>query len=236
MLGRLIKWAEADPRIVAAAVVGSLADRTADRWSDIDLAMGVSESASVDELLDDWSGLMAEEFSAVVLLDLMSRGATYRVFMLDDWLQVDLSFAPEAAFHKATERFKPLFGAYRTSHTPIRDPGEALGWAILWARTARASIDRGRLWSAEFCISALRDETLAMACAARGIRSGHGRGTDDLPDDVIRAHEDSLVRSLSPDELERALDNALILLAREAAELEDERLARIVRSLPSLRS
>jgi predicted nucleotidyltransferase len=234
VLARLVELAEADQRIVTAAIVGSLADGSADEWSDIDLAMGVDEAATLDELLAAWSDTMADEFDAVALLDLTSGVATYRVFMLDDWLQVDLSFARASQFHKRSERFKLLFGTPTTSDSSFRDPNEAFGWAVLYARTARASIDRRRWWSAEFCISALRDETLAMACAMRGISSGYGRGIDDLPRAVISGFEDGLVRSLARDELLRALDSTLALLIREAADLENERLARLTADLPSL--
>ena len=234
VLARLIELAGADQRIATAAIVGSLADGSADEWSDIDLAMGVDESATVGELLAAWSDTMANEFDAVELLDLTTGDTTYRVFMLDDWLQVDLSFARESRFRKGSERFELLFGTPTTSYTPLRDVNEAFGWAVLYARTARASIDRGRWWSAEFCISALRDETLAMACSARGIRSGYGRGIDDLPRAVTDGFEDALVRSLAREELLRALDSTVARLIREAVDLRGERLSRLVGDLPSL--
>ncbi len=236
VLVRLIELAEADHRIVAAAVVGSLAEGSGDEWSDIDLTMAVDEEATVDELLAAWSTTMAEEFDAMALLDLTARETTYRVFLLDDWLQVDLSFAQASRFRKGGERFKLLFGTHRasTSDPLLRSPADAFGWAVVYARTARASIDRERWWSAEFCVNALRHETLTMACAMRGIRSGHGRGLDELPQGVVAGFEDALVRSLEPEELLRALGVALALLVREAEGLDNEGMSRILNDLPSL--
>lgn len=50
------------------------------------------------------------------LFDLMVRNSTYRVFLLDDWLQVDLSFTPAAEFRQASPKFKLLFGTHTTSY------------------------------------------------------------------------------------------------------------------------
>ena len=40
---RILELAQADPRIVAGAAVGSLATGGGDRWSDLDLTFGVAE-------------------------------------------------------------------------------------------------------------------------------------------------------------------------------------------------
>ena len=47
--------AASDPRVVAGAVVGSLALDDGDRYSDIDLTFGVAEEFSIDEVLEDWT-------------------------------------------------------------------------------------------------------------------------------------------------------------------------------------
>src|SRR5262249_8863194 len=55
---RLIERARADQRIAAGALTGSAALGTADRWSDIDLAFGVAERASLAEVLADYTAWM----------------------------------------------------------------------------------------------------------------------------------------------------------------------------------
>ena len=40
---RVLEWARSDPRVVAGAVVGSLAKQPGDRWSDLDLTFAVEE-------------------------------------------------------------------------------------------------------------------------------------------------------------------------------------------------
>src|ERR1043165_9001368 len=91
---QILAWAHADARIVAGAVVGSLAHRPGDRFSDLDLTFGVRDDHPISGVLGDWSQRLIADFDAVVLFDLPAGGALYRVFLLPGCLQVDLSFAP----------------------------------------------------------------------------------------------------------------------------------------------
>lgn len=223
---RLVEIASSDRRLISAALVGSLAAGEPDGWSDIDLTFGVDDAVPIDEVQDDWAGTMADEFDAVWLFDLSVRGTTYRVFLLDDWLQVDLSFTPASAFRQGSPRFKLLWGSHTTSDPSPPSARELFGWGVVYARAARASIDRERWWQAEFCISALRDNALTLACLRRGIRTGYGNGFDQLPSAVAASFDDALVASLKRDELLRALNSAVGGLQREAGDVED--LARSV--------
>jgi hypothetical protein len=56
--------ADSDPRVVAAAVVGSLALGGGDRWSDLDLSFGVDDAVTVDEVLDDWTARLVADLDA----------------------------------------------------------------------------------------------------------------------------------------------------------------------------
>ena len=94
----VLRMAQADPRVVAAAVVGGLADGPGDRWSDLDLTFGVDDAASVDDVLQEWALEVAAELEGVHLFDVSAGAAVYRVFLLPGSLQLDLSFAPASAF------------------------------------------------------------------------------------------------------------------------------------------
>src|SRR5215472_7348420 len=98
---RVLALVATDPRIVAGAVVGSLALREGDRWSDLDLTFAVAESSPVLEVLRDWTRILADEFRAVVLFDLPAGASIYRVFLLPGCLQFDLSFTPASASRRA---------------------------------------------------------------------------------------------------------------------------------------
>jgi len=218
---RVLEIAVSDERVVAAAIVGSLADGAGDQWSDLDLTFGVAEGARLPEVMDDFSRLLADEFDAVQLLDLTQRGTTYRVFLLPRLLQVDLSFATAADFRQGSPQFKIVFGAYKVDYAPPPSASDLFGWGVLWARNAHVCVERREWWEAEYDVSALRDIALTLACLRHGLPPGYGRSFDQLPPDVLAAAEDALVRSLDRDELLRALAAAVGALLREANDVRE---------------
>jgi hypothetical protein len=217
---RVLEWSESDARVVAGAVVGSLAHRPGDRWSDLDLTFAVEDSVPIRDVLDQWSERLAQEFDAVQLFDLPSGGAIYRVFLLPGCLQFDLSFSPAAHFGATGPNFRLLFG--NAIEKPFIGPPSAhelFGYAIHHAVRARVCIERARYWQAEYWISAVRDHALSLACRRLGLPAYHGRGFDDLPPDVCHAFADALVRSPERVELLRALHHAVHGLFRESSEV-----------------
>src|SRR5215216_3005940 len=96
--GYILQLADSDERVVAGAVVGSMALTEGDRWSDLDLTFAVDDSIPVSDGLNDWTLKLAKEFDAVHLFDLPSGASIYRVFLLPGCLQFDLSFTPASKF------------------------------------------------------------------------------------------------------------------------------------------
>lgn len=222
----VLDLASSDARVVAGAVVGSLAHREGGRWSDLDLTFSVADSAPVLDVLNDWTDRLVAEFDAAQLFDLPSGASIYRVFLLPGCLQFDLSFTPAAEFGARGPNFRLLFGsAVDKPHTPAPAPHELFGYAAHHALRARFCIERGRFWQAEYWISGVRDYGLSLACLQRNLPALNGRGFDDLPADVRDAFVDALARSLERDELFRALRYAIAGLLREAEQVEDLREA-----------
>ncbi len=98
-----------------------------------------------------------------------------------------------------------------------------MGW--LYALHARSSIARGRAWQAEYMISGMRDQVLALACLRHGVPAVEARGIDALPPEATAALAAGLVRSLDSAELRRAfgaVSDALIAeVGRADAALAD---------------
>src|SRR5690348_2256981 len=88
---RVLRLAENDARVVAGAVVGSLALGGGDRYSDLDLTFAVADHTPVADVLNDWTRTLADESGAVHLADLERSPTIYRVFLFPDALQFDLS-------------------------------------------------------------------------------------------------------------------------------------------------
>jgi hypothetical protein len=219
---RVLEMAATDPRVVAAAVVGGLADGGGDHWSDLDLTFAVADAVPVNAVLGDWTRELLAEFDAAHLFDLRAGASIYRVFLLPGCLQVDLSFTPVSAFGARGPKFRLLFGdAVDLPQAPPSSPNELFGLGVHHAVRARFCIERSRCWQAEYWVSGVRDQALALACHRRGRVVAHGRGIDDLPPNVLAPFEDALVRSPQPEELRRALAAAVSGLLRESAEAAD---------------
>jgi hypothetical protein len=200
----VLRLAENDSRVVAAATIGSLAHGDGDRWSDLDLTFGVAAGSSVAVVLEDWTRELTEAFDAVPLLDLSRGDLIYRVFLFADWLQVDLSFAP-GSVRQTGPAFNVLFGAHTVELAEPLSAEGLFGTAVLYARHVLVAVARGQWWHAEYCVSCVRDSALTLACLRRDLPTGYGKGFDRLPADVRESFEGALVRSLEPDELRRAL-------------------------------
>jgi hypothetical protein len=218
----VLQLADADSRVVAGAVVGSLADSEGDRWSDLDLTFGVVDGEPIEQVLEDFTRHLADRFDAVFLFDLPSGATIYRVFLLPGSLQLDLSFGPASAFGAMGPKFRLLFGEAVEKPQPQPPPARQMfGYAVHHALRARFCIERGRYWQAESWISALRDLALGLACRRRDLPAAYGRGFDDLPKSVLDGALGALVRSLDRAELMRALGEAIALLLREADEASE---------------
>ncbi|MBP2320949.1 putative nucleotidyltransferase [Kibdelosporangium banguiense] len=210
----LIGLAEKDARITAAAVVGSRAHTAGDRWSDIDLTFAVE--ADPVTVLDSLAGELGSRFDGIALFDLQAGPIVYRVFLLPGGLQVDLSVTPAEDFAPRGDTFRLLFGqANEAVMPPPRDDADTFGHAVHHAVRARVCIERDRLLQAEYWISSLRNETLALASRRAGVQDWHARGAHLLPAELQGRFADALVRSLDRAEVERALGVAISLLLKE---------------------
>jgi hypothetical protein len=220
---RILDLANSDQRIVAGAVVGSLATDEGDRWSDLDLTFGVIPENQTLDVLDRLTAPLASEFGAVHLFDLPHRESLFRVLLLQGCLQVDLSVTPASKFGPNGPKFRMLFGSY-TENPPIPVPraGELIGYAAHHAARARFCIERGRFWQAEYWISGARDYTLTLACLQRNLSPHYGRGFDQLPAEIQSRAKDALVRSLDRAELLRALASVVSELLNQARHLAGE--------------
>jgi hypothetical protein len=228
---RMLHLAESDERVVAGAAVGSLAVGSGDPFSDLDLTFGIADDVSVSTVLGDWTRTLVEEQDAVQLADLEAGPTIYRVFLLPDALQFDLSMTPATEFRPAGPRFQLLFGETAADEPGgrVRPPGglsiptpavagDIFGWGVIYALHARACIERGRAWQAEHYVGAVRDHALALACLERGLPAVQARGYDDLPPETLAGFGGTHVESGEPEALRRALAASVAALLHQGAE------------------
>jgi hypothetical protein len=222
----LLRLAEQDEHVVAAAAVGSLAADGGDRFSDLDLTFGIADHVPVAEVLDAWTRTLIDQLEAVHLADLQRGPTTYRVLLFPDALQLDLSMTPAAQFRQAGPRFRLLFGATAAGESEGSTPpaagglfiptppvaGDLFGWGVIYALHARACIERGRLWQAEHYVGAVRDHALSLACLRQGLPAVQARGYDDLPGATLARFEATHVGALEPGALRAALAACVLAL------------------------
>ncbi len=246
---RLLRLAEEDERVVAGAAVGSLAVGDGDRFSDLDLTFAIADHVPVMDVLDDWTRTLIDELDAVRLADLERGPTTYRVFLLPDALQFDLSMTPAARFRPAGPRFRLLFGETAVDDAEAPKPpvagelfiptpavaGDLFGWGVIYALHARACIERGRVWQAEHYVGAVRDHALSLACVREGLRAVQARGYDDLSAQTLARFDDAHVGALEPGALRRALAASVLALMSEGAEARLPHANTVAKRLAELR-
>jgi hypothetical protein len=225
----VLQLAQEDERIVAGAVVGSLAFDGGDRYSDLDLTFGVANHVRVADVLTDWMRTLGDECEAVQLFDLEHGPTIYRAFLFPNALQFDLSLTPAAQFRPAGPRFRLLFGETApapAASTPARElftpipavAGDLFGWGVVYALYVRSCIERGCVWQAEHYVGAVRDHALSLACLREGQPVVEGRGYDALSAETLARFAETHVGALEPRALYAALAAALRALLHEGTE------------------
>jgi hypothetical protein len=233
LLTVLIDRARGDGRIGGAALTGSGALDGADRWSDIDFALGVTGDR--DDVMADWTKFLYREHGVVHHMDVPSRSAIYRVFLFPDTLQVDIAFVPAAEFGATAPTFRLLFGT--AEEQPQVTPPSAraeIDMAWLYALHVRSSIERGRDWQAEYMLGGLRNAVLTLMCLRHGVRAVQGRGLHLLPSSATKAALATLVGSLEEAELRRAFRAAVELLLNETVHVDPTLAQALARPLQAM--
>jgi len=245
---RMLGLAEEDERVVAAAAVGSLAVDAGDRYSDVDLTYATVDDVPVAEVLDEWTRRLAEELDAVRLVDLARGSTTYRVFLLPEALQLDVSMTPAAEFRPAGPRFRLVFGETAPESLGAPPPAtgslfiatptipeDVFGWGVVYALHARACIYRGRVLQAEHYVGAVRDHALSLACLREGAVPVQARGYDDLSAETRARFADTHLGAAERTALQTALSASVLGLLHEGTEADfphagtvAERLAELV--------
>ena len=226
----LIALAQADENIVGAALVGSSATSLQDDLSDIDIALQLAVDTDEAVVVDRWTRHIADIYGLAHHLDVFAGSTRYRVFLLPESLQIDISFWPNDAFAATSDRFRLLFGSPRESvASPPPSPERLTGYAWLYALHVRSSIARNQPWHGLTLLDDMRDYILALACMRHGLNHHQLRGVDALPSQDLATFVSARATSLEANELRRSLRDHVHLLMQEVGEF-DSALAAMLRS------
>ncbi|EFH79943.1 hypothetical protein [Ktedonobacter racemifer] len=225
----VVEMAQADPRVTGGALIGSTAAGVEDSWSDIDVTFGIATGNTIETVIDDWTQKLEQEFGVLHHFDLHAGSSLYRVFLLPNGLEIDVSATPEGDFGARGPHFHTLFGrAQQQLNTPPPpDTSHMIGLCWHHIFHTRSCIERRKPWQAAYWISEVRNHTLALACIRLGESAAHGRSVDKLPADVTNSFADTLVRSLDEQELRRALAAVTMCLIAEIEQWDTTLCARL---------
>lgn len=231
----LVSQLQRDHRIRAAAHTGSGALGRLDRWSDIDLALCVADEADIAAAIADWTGRMYRDYGAIAHHDVRRGDTLFRVFMLENTLQVDLAFWSSRDFGATAPSFRLAFGtAAERPLPPPAIPSEFIGMAWLYALHVRSSVCRRRRWQAHYMLSGMRDNVLALACLRHGLPVREARGVDDLPPAVTLSLQNALVTTLDTAEIKRAFAATTAVLLDETRLVDADLASRLTGPLNAL--
>jgi predicted nucleotidyltransferase len=218
-LARELELLEADRRVEAAVVTGSLGAGREDRWSDIDVACVVADGESCESVAAEWVALTYREWPVVHHYETDFGTTLVRGFLLVNGLVIDLAFTPSADF----EVWAPIRVVFDRTGAATKAAAAWQPWSPepAWRREAGFAwhdvvhacnaANRARHWQSVFYLQRIRNRTLSLASERHGHDADEFAHVDDLPD-----HErDPLLASLI-DELDRNVLLAAIEVATQA--------------------
>jgi predicted nucleotidyltransferase len=215
---------ESDDRIDAVLIVGSLAKTTADRWSDIDLVAVISNEADHEAVASDWVRRIYEQLPVLHHFVTAFGETLVRGFLLENMLELDLAFTRQsqlAVWAPASIAFDHSGSSTATAQSPAawtRSPPE---WAseagFFWHDVlhACAAVRRERPWQALWYLERLRNRTLGLSQERRGYDADFFDHVDELPAGELAPLESTLVATLEPDVLLKAIEFATVAFVEE---------------------
>jgi hypothetical protein len=218
-LARALLLLDADRRVEAAVVTGSLGAGRADRWSDFDVTGVVADVESCEEVAADWVALTYREWPVVHHYETSFGTSLVRGFFLSSGLVIDVGFTPSADF----EVWAPVRVAFDRTGTATKAAAAWQPWSpepawrseagFAWHDVVHAcnAANRARHWQSVFYLQRIRNRTLSLASERHGHEADEFAYVDDLPTDERAPLLASLVN-----ELDRAVLLAAIQVATEA--------------------
>ena len=230
-LQSLLERLEADPRLDAAFIAGSLGAETADRWSDLDVATVVGAGVAAEVVAKDWLERIRDAFGAVHHYRVEFGSTIVTGFLLPNGLEIDLSFTPTADL-EVWETVRVAFDRTGVATTAAANPvawspspdwtGEA---GLTWHDVVHAAvaINRERPWRALLYLQRVRNRTLSLASERHGWDADEFARVDDLPaperDPLLASLVGSFDTAALRASLRAATEAFLVELARGEPEL-----------------
>jgi hypothetical protein len=171
----------------------------------------------------EWTERLYHHHEAVAHVDVMRGPTLFRVFLLENTLQVDVAFWRAEEFAATGPHFRLIFGeAKPRQNTPDPNPPSVIGMAWLYALHVRSSLARDRIFQAEYVLTGMRNHVCQLASLRCGVTPHQGRGLDDLPALERLTAAKCIPQSLELFELKRAFRTTMQALMEEVRHVDDQ--------------
>src|SRR5680860_142483 len=128
---QVIDRASDDDHVTACVLFGSAARGEEDTWSDIDIALQLGRGVALEEVTNLWKAWLGDVANVADTLAIHASGALYRVFLLSNLRQLDLSFWPHDHLRSTGMPVQPIFGTIGGSRA--RGRGGVRGGSWPWS-------------------------------------------------------------------------------------------------------
>jgi len=206
---RLVAMLERVAGVRGVVALGSIADGTADRHSDVDLAVVVAPDADVAIVAADCTDMALGALPVFHHFSQSLGGLEFRGFLLESFLEIDLGFAPPGGLEAVTA-------------IPRVDVAGKLDFIWHDVIHAAVALDRGRPWRALWYVQRIRDGALELAAGRLGFDLRHFKDADDLPPETLAAAEAANAPGRSAAEIWQALRAATSALFAEGRQTHPE--------------
>ena len=233
-LEKLLEALESDHRIGGVLLVGSGAYGFKDEFSDIDLAVVVSEGQDAISVFRDWESVIRNLLPVLwCFTDIRGPEVGLYAFILEDFLEVDISFQSLAMLSARSPNWRvhldkigQIQEILRASWLEKTEPNLETLYArrldSIWHYVTHVavSIKRGHLWRAMHYLEEIRNRTIELEGCACNRQTHHFREVDQLPSARLSALEQTLPTRLERNELVRALYAAMDCFFETAARID----------------
>ncbi len=182
--------------------LGSIADGTADRHSDIDLAVIVAPGIEVAAIASRCTEHLLGELHVFHHFSQSLEGMEFRGFLLESFLEIDLGFG-RAGQLEAVTAVAPFDAAAKLD--------------FIWHDVIHAAValDRGRPWRGLWYVERLRNGAFELAAGRLGLDLRHFKDADKLPPETLAAAGAALAVGHSAGQIWPALRAATSALLAE---------------------
>jgi hypothetical protein len=189
--------------------LGSIADGSADRHSDVDLAVVLAPNAKAAAVAADCTQVVLAELPVFHYFSQSLGGIEFRGFLLESFLEIDLGFARAHEVEAATA-------------VPSFDAAAKLDYVWHDVIHAAVALDRGRPWRALWYVERLRNGALEIAGGRLGLDLRHFKDVDQLAPETLAAAEAAIAAGPTEREIWPALRAATSALFAEGRRTKPE--------------